>query len=35
MPCAETIRYEVVADPFQIVQLESAMREYGIEYRRM
>lgn len=35
MPCADTIRYEVVADPFQIVQLESAMREYGIEYRRM
>lgn len=30
-----TVRYEVVADPFQIVQLESAMREYGIEFRRV
>lgn len=27
--------YEVIADPFQIAQLESAMREYGIEYRRV
>lgn len=35
MPCADTIRYEVVADPFQIVQLESAMREYGIEFWRV
>lgn len=30
-----TVRYEVVADPFQIAQLESAMREYGIEFRRV
>lgn len=29
------IRYEVIADPFQIAQLESAMREYGIEFRRV
>lgn len=32
---AGTVRYEVVADPFQIAQLESAMREYGIEFRRV
>ena len=30
-----TVRYEVVADPFQIAQLEAAMREYGIEFRRV
>ena len=30
-----TVRYEVVADPFQIAQLEAAMREYGIELRRV
>lgn len=29
------IRCEVIADPFQIAQLESAMREYGIEFRRV
>ena len=29
------VRYEVVADPFQIAQLEAAMREYGIEFRRV
>jgi hypothetical protein len=34
-PCTDTIRYEVTADPFQVVQLESAMREYGIEFRRV
>ena len=34
-PTTDSILYEVTADPFQIVQLESAMREYGIEYRRM
>lgn len=28
-------KYEIKADAFQIVQLESAMREYGIEYRRV
>ena len=33
--CTDAIRYEVIADPFQIVQLESAMREYGIEFRRV
>lgn len=27
--------YEVKADAFQIVKLESAMREYGIEFRRV
>ena len=32
---SETIMYEIVADPFQAVQLESAMREYGIKYRRV
>ena len=30
-----TVRYEVVADPFQIAQLEAAMREYGIKSRRV
>ena len=30
-----TVRYEVIADPFQIAQLESAMREYGIKFRRV
>ena len=32
---AGTVRYEVVADPFQIAQLEAAMREYGIQFRRV
>lgn len=32
---ANSVTYEVIADPFQIAQLESAMREYGIEYRRV
>ena len=32
---AGTVRYEGIADPFQIAQLESAMREYGIEFRRV
>lgn len=30
-----TVRYEVVADLFQIAQLEAAMREYGIKFRRV
>ena len=30
-----TVRYKVVADPFQIAQLEAAMREYGIKFRRV
>ena len=30
-----TVRYEVIADLFQIAQLESAMREYGIKFRRV
>lgn len=30
-----TVRYEAVADPFQIAQLEAAMREYGIKFRRV
>lgn len=33
--CTDAIRYEVIADPFQIAQLESAMREYGIKFRRV
>lgn len=33
--CTDVIRYEVIADPFQIAQLEAAMREYGIEFRRV
>lgn len=32
---ANAVTYEVIADPFQIAQLEAAMREYGIEYRRI
>ena len=32
---AGTVRHEVIADPVQIAQLESAMREYGIEFRRV
>ena len=32
---AGTVRYEVIADPFQIAQLEAAMREYGIKFRRV
>lgn len=34
-PVTNTVVYEIIADPFQIVQLESAMREYGIEFRRV
>lgn len=37
-PSAETdfkTVYEVVADPFQLVQIESFMREHGITYRRI
>lgn len=30
----DAIRYEVVADPFQIVQLESFMRENDIDFKR-
>lgn len=30
----DVIRYEVVADPFQIVQLESFMRENDIDFKR-
>lgn len=32
---AGTVLYEVIADPFQIAQLEAAMREYGIKFRRV
>lgn len=28
------ITYQIVADPFQIAQLEAAMRQYGIKFRR-
>jgi hypothetical protein len=31
----DSVRYEIKADPFQLVQLESFMRENGIEYRRV
>ena len=27
--------YEVIADAFQIAQLECDMKEYGIEFRRI
>ena len=32
---AGAVQYEVVADPFQIAQLEAAMREYDIKFRRV
>ena len=32
---SETIMYEIIADPFQVAQLESSMHEYGIKYRRV
>ena len=35
VPAGNTVRYEVIADLFQIAQLESAMREYGIKFRRV
>lgn len=35
VPTGNTVRYEVIADLFQIAQLESAMREYGIKFRRV
>ena len=31
---ADAVRYEVIADPFQIVQLESFMRENDIDFKR-
>ena len=34
-PATDAITYEIIADPFQIAQLESAMREYGIKFRRV
>lgn len=34
-PVTNTVVYEIIADPFQIVQLESAMREYDIKFRRV
>ena len=30
-----TVTYRMKADPFQIAQIESAMREYGIEFERI
>lgn len=33
-PTVETVKYEVTAETFQIVELESAMRKIGIQYRR-
>ena len=30
-----TVTYEIHADPFQIAQIEAAMRKYGIKYRRI
>ena len=35
VPAGNTVRYEVIADLFQIAQIESAMREYGIKFRRV
>lgn len=35
VPAGNAVRYEVIADLFQIAQLESAMREYGIKFRRV
>ncbi len=35
VPAGNTVRYEVIADLFQVAQLESAMREYGIKFRRV
>lgn len=35
VPTGNTVQYEVIADLFQIAQLESAMREYGIKFRRV
>ena len=35
VPTGNTVRYEVIADLFQIAQLESGMREYGIKFRRV
>lgn len=35
VPVGNTVRYEVIADLFQIAQIESAMREYGIKFRRV
>ena len=34
-PATSAVTYEIIADPFQIVQLESSMREYGIKFRRV
>lgn len=34
-PATNAVTYEIIADPFQIVQLESSMREYGIKFRRV
>lgn len=34
-PATSAVTYEITADPFQIVQLESSMREYGIKFRRV
>lgn len=34
-PEAGVVTYRIKADPFQIAQVESAMREYGIEFERI
>ena len=34
-PANNVVTYEVVADPFQIVQLEAQMRSFDIKYRRV
>ena len=34
-PANNVVTYEVVADPFQIVQLEAQMRSLEIKYRRL
>ena len=34
-PANDSIVYEIIADPFQIVQLEAQMRSLEIKYRRV
>ena len=34
-PVNDSIVYEIIADPFQIVQLEAQMRSLEIKYRRV
>ena len=34
-PANNVVTYEIIADPFQIVQLEAQMRSLDIKYRRV